>query len=169
MVEAMTLADKIVVLRAGEVMQIGAPMDLYHNPANLFVAGFLGSPAMNFLDVTVQGRDDGGLTVSNATLDAVRVPSALTAAVGDKLVLGVRPQYLTISLDPAAGRLHGTVVLTERLGSDTIVNLAMKDGGTIIAALGEDALFEPGREVSLTFDPQKAHLFWPEERSRAAH
>jgi multiple sugar transport system ATP-binding protein len=144
-------------------------MDLYHHPANLFVAGFLGSPAMNFLDVTVRGRDDNGLTVSNATLDAVHVPSSLAAKAGDTLVLGIRPQYLTISLDPAAGRLHGTVALTERLGSDTIVNLTMKDGSTIIAALGEDAVFEPGREVSLTFDPARAHLFVPEDRTRVAH
>jgi multiple sugar transport system ATP-binding protein len=169
-VEAMTLADKIVVLKAGEVMQIGAPMDLYHHPANLFVAGFLGSPAMNFLEVTVRGADSsGGITVSNDTLDAVQVPSSLAAKAGDTLVLGIRPQYLTISLDPAAGRLHGTVALTERLGSDTIVNLTMKDGSTIIAALGEDAVFEPGREVSLTFDPARAHLFVPEDRTRVAH
>ncbi len=65
-VEAMTLADKIVVLRAGEVMQIGAPMELYHKPANLFVAGFLGSPSMNFLDVTVQDADATHARVSQS-------------------------------------------------------------------------------------------------------
>ena len=168
-VEAMTLADKIVVLRAGEVMQIGAPMDLYHHPANLFVAGFLGSPSMNFLDVTVQGRDGEALVVSNATLDPVAVPTGVQAKVGDKLVLGIRPQYLRISLDPAQGRLHGSVALTERLGAETIVNLRMKDGSQIIAALGEDAVYDLGREVSLTFDTARAHLFLPDTTVRSAH
>jgi multiple sugar transport system ATP-binding protein len=72
-VEAMTLADKIVVLKAGEVMQIGSPMELYHNPANIFVAGFLGSPSMNFLDVEVRGVQGDRVVVSNAALEPVEV------------------------------------------------------------------------------------------------
>jgi len=160
-VEAMTLADKIVVLKDGEVQQIGAPMDLYHKPANLFVAGFLGSPSMNFLDVELKGRENGALVVANAALDPVAIPSPLTSAPGTRLKLGLRPQYLLLSPDVAAGRLHGKVTLTERLGSETVVNLALSDGTQVIAALSEDAIFDRGREVSVTFDPAKAHLFLP--------
>ena len=169
-VEAMTLADKIVVLRGGEVMQVGAPMDLYHNPANLFVAGFLGSPSMNFLDVTVQGREGGALVVSNGTLDPVAVPTALNAAPGTRLKLGIRPQYLRPTVPgQGGGRLHGTVALTERLGSETILNLSMRDGSTVIAALGEDAVHAPGTAIDLTFDPARAHLFAEEGETRAPH
>ena len=76
-VEAMTLADKIVVLRAGEVMQVGTPLELYHNPANQFVAGFLGSPKMNFLDVEVKEAADGRVTVASPALEPVSIPHAV--------------------------------------------------------------------------------------------
>ena len=76
-VEAMTLADKIVVLRAGEVMQVGSPLELYHNPANQFVAGFLGSPKMNFLDVEVKEAADGRVTVASQALEPVSIPHAV--------------------------------------------------------------------------------------------
>ncbi len=161
-VEAMTLADKIVVLRDGIVQQIGAPMDLYHHPANLFVAGFIGSPSMNFLDVEVKGRDGDALVVSNGALDPVGVPSTLEATTGTRLKLGIRPQYLRPSTDTQAGKLHGTVTLTERLGSETVVNLRLTDDSALIAALGEDAIFDRGRNVSLSFDPTRAHLFFAE-------
>ena len=158
-VEAMTLADKIVVLKDGQVMQVGSPMDLYHNPANLFVAGFLGAPSMNFLTVDVREADGNGAVVTNPSLDPVRVPSLKQpVSAGSKATLGIRPQYLHPT-DPADGMLHGTVALTERLGSETIVDVAMKDGTKIIAALSEDRVLEPGTEIGLTFDPTQAHLF----------
>ena len=117
-VEAMTLADKIVVLKDGLVQQIGSPMDLYHNPANAFVAGFLGSPSMNFLDVDVKSVNGDQATVANAALDPVTLKirhPGITA--GSTARLGLRPQYL--SPDPTGGSamLHGKIVLTERLGA----------------------------------------------------
>lgn len=158
-VEAMTLADKIVVLRDGEVMQVGTPMELYHNPANLFVAGFLGAPSMNFLSVDVSEVADGVAVVSNPSLDPVRIGSVKQpVAVGHKATLGIRPQYLHPT-DPDKGMLHGTVALTERLGAETIVDVAMKDGTKIIAALSEDRMLDPGTEIGLTFDTEQAHLF----------
>ena len=159
-VEAMTLADKIVVLRDGIVQQIGAPMDLYHNPANLFVAGFIGSPSMNFLDVKVEGEQDGRLVVSGPAMDPLAIPSSLSASPGMPLKLGLRPQYL--SPVPADGHLSGTVAITERLGSETVVNLSLPDQSTLIAALPVDQVFEPGQSISLAFDPAQAHLFHPE-------
>jgi len=157
-VEAMTLADKIVVLKDGQVMQIGAPMDLYHDPANLFVAGFLGAPSMNFVKVTVQGVNGNRVLVSNAALDPVEVSGKRGPfKVGDSAILGLRPQYLSVVQD--AGRLHGAVALTERLGAETVVEVTLKDGNPLIAALSQDAIFPLGTPVNLSFDPDKAHLF----------
>ena len=107
-VEAMTLADKIVVLRAGEVMQVGSPLELYHNPANQFVAGFLGSPKMNFLDVDVKEAANGRVTVASAALEPVSIPHAIGRyAAGGRAVLGVRPQFLHPGEGADRGHLHG--------------------------------------------------------------
>ena len=106
-VEAMTLADKIVVLKDGEVMQVGAPMELYHNPANLFVAGFLGAPSMNFLPVRVEAQTDDSVTVSGAQLAPTTVPrQGRSFAIGQPATLGIRPQYLNPS---DTGALKGAV------------------------------------------------------------
>jgi multiple sugar transport system ATP-binding protein len=159
-VEAMTLADKIVVLKDGEVMQVGAPMDLYHHPANLFVAGFLGAPSMNFIPVAVRAVAGERATVANAALDPIEVSTAGRAIVaGGKAILGIRPQYLVPSPVPSEGMLHGNIVLTERLGAETVVEVVLKDGSSIIAALNEDHVLRPGAEIGLRFDPGQAHLF----------
>jgi multiple sugar transport system ATP-binding protein len=164
-VEAMTLADKIVVLKDGNVMQIGAPMELYHNPANLFVAGFLGAPSMNFVKVTVQAVNGDKVLVSNAALDPVELSGKRGPfKAGDTAIMGLRPQYLEIAR--GEGRLHGKVALTERLGSETVLDVTLKDGSPLIAALSQDAIFEVGAPVNLTFDLDKAHLF-PEDGSAA--
>jgi multiple sugar transport system ATP-binding protein len=159
-VEAMTLADKIVVLKDGLVQQIGAPMDLYHNPANLFVAGFLGSPSMNFMDVEVSGSDSSGTKISAPALDPIIIPAnQVKEAVTGKGKLCVRPQYLSIAERSSAGALHGNISLVERLGTETVVNVELARGGRIVAALSEDAPLQVGSEIALTFDPAKAHLF----------
>ena len=157
-VEAMTLADKIVVLKDGQIMQVGAPMELYHNPANLFVAGFLGAPSMNFLEVTVQAVNGTKALVSNGALPPVEVSATRGPfKVGDKAILGLRPQYLAVA--EGAGRLHGTVALTERLGAETVVEVTLNDGKPLIAALSQDRVFNLGAVVALDFDPAAAHLF----------
>ena len=162
-VEAMTLADKIVVLRDGLVMQVGSPMQLYHEPANLFVAGFLGAPSMNFLDVTVEAVEDGAARVGNAALDPITVSTrGRSFTPGDRAVLGLRPQYLHPVAD-AEGQLHGTILLTERLGAETIVEVRLKDGGKPIAALSEDRVYEPGTKIGFDFDADRALLFAPED------
>ncbi|KPP91433.1 MAG: multiple sugar transport system ATP-binding protein [Rhodobacteraceae bacterium HLUCCA08] len=158
-VEAMTLADKIVVLKDGKVMQVGAPMDLYHEPANLFVAGFLGAPSMNFLDVTVDEVRGDAARVANEALDPIAVPTRGRAiARGDKAILGLRPQYLHPVAD-TEGQLHGAIALTERLGAETIVEVTLKDGAPLIAALSEDRVYEPGARIGFDFDPGRAQLF----------
>ncbi|EYD74963.1 maltose/maltodextrin ABC transporter, ATP-binding protein [Rubellimicrobium mesophilum DSM 19309] len=163
-VEAMTLADKIVVLKDGRVMQAGAPMELYLEPANEFVAGFLGSPSMNFLDVEVRDVRDGRATVANAGLAPVEVRTrGAQPTPGSRARLGVRPQNLTVledvTLPPGAGLLRGTVELSERLGSETVVDVVLPDRSRIVATLSRDAVFLPGQDVTLTFIPEQAHLF----------
>lgn len=158
-VEAMTLADKIVVLKDGEVMQAGAPMDLYHHPKNLFVAGFLGAPSMNFSIVDIVKIDGEHITVkSDAIAQTVVNAQGRSFAVGDKATLGLRPQYLSI-VDAPAASMTGTVVLTERLGSETVLNIRLTDGSTMIAAIADDQIFDKGQSVGLAFDAAKAHLF----------
>ena len=158
-VEAMTLADKIVVLKEGRVMQIGAPMELYHEPENLFVAGFLGAPSMNFLDVEVVDVNDGEAQVRNASLEPIVVRTkGRDIRKGDTAVLGVRPQYLA-PVAPGGGMLHGKVRIAERLGSETVVDMVLRDGTPLIAAFGEDKVFEDGQPIDLSFDGDAAHLF----------
>lgn len=166
-VEAMTLADKIVVLKDGMVMQAGAPMELYHEPANLFVAGFLGAPSMNFVTVKVEAVNDTTVTISNASLDPIDVPNkGRSFTAGQSATLGIRPQYLHAA-QADTGKLHGTVSLTERLGSETVVDVKLADGSKIIAALAEDAVLPTGKNVSFDFDPMQAHVF-PELREESA-
>jgi len=158
-VEAMTLADKIVVLKDGEVMQAGAPMDLYHHPKKLFVAGFLGAPSMNFSIVDIVKIDGENITVkSDAIAETVVSAQGRSFAIGHKATLGLRPQYLSI-VDASAASMTGTVVLTERLGSETVLNIRLTDGSTIIAAIADDQIFDKGQSVGLAFDAAKAHLF----------
>ena len=158
-VEAMTLADTIVVLKDGAVMQAGAPMDLYHNPANLFVAGFLGSPSMNFIEVRVESVSENTVTVSGPSIDSLSIDAGTREFTrGQTATLGVRPQDLRPSRD-ACGMLAGTIALTERLGSETVVDVRLGAGDEIVAVLQEDAVLDAGDDVAFDFDPARAHLF----------
>ncbi|AVF02699.1 MAG: sn-glycerol-3-phosphate ABC transporter ATP-binding protein UgpC [Devosia indica] len=156
-VEAMTLADKIVVLDGGVVQQVGSPIELYKHPANLFVAGFIGSPKMNF--VAVNADKVSGDTVNVSGPDVVGVPVALPAGKvrpGDKLTLGVRPHDLVVA---TSGAIVGRVGLVERLGNETIVNLELPSGASWLAVLDGDQALKRGESLALDVDPAKALLF----------
>ncbi|MEM8728687.1 MAG: sn-glycerol-3-phosphate ABC transporter ATP-binding protein UgpC [Pseudomonadota bacterium] len=160
-VEAMTLADKIVVLKDGYVQQVGAPMELYHRPESLFVAGFIGAPSMNFLTVTVSDRDHTSARVGSDLVADFAAPAWRPGVPSSgPAILGVRPQDLH-PVD-SGGILTGTVTLAERLGIETVVDVALKDGTRILCSLAEDRVFEPGQTIHLDFDPSHAHLFAPE-------
>lgn len=168
-VEAMTLADKIVVLKDGEVMQIGSPMELYHKPDNLFVARFLGAPSMNLIDVEIREIRADNAIVSNASLDPIEVATqGRNFKAGERALLGVRPQYLKPT-DAESGMLHGKVLITERLGSETVVDISLHDGSAIIAAIAEDRVLQSGTAIGLSFDPAQVHLFAHESLSHSAH
>ena len=162
-VEAMTLADKIVVLKDGKVMQVGKPMELYHEPANKFVAGFLGAPSMNFLEVDVRELGKDSAVVSNGALEPTRVKArGRSFSKGGKATLGIRPQYLKLA-EAGEGMLHGKVTLTERLGTETVVDVALLSGGKVIASFDEDLILKAGERLELTFDADQAHLFHADE------
>lgn len=154
-VEAMTLADKIVVLKDGEIMQVGSPMDLFNYPDNEFVAGFLGSPKMNFFDGVLTDLDKAGFSGSGIQIDGLRLVSS-TKTIGAPVRMGVRPQHLVIDTN---GQLKGSVTLVERLGTETVVELRTEDE-TPFRFAGQDVPeIEVGQALSFSFDPSLAHLF----------
>ena len=158
-VEAMTLADKIVVLKDGEVMQVGAPMDLFNMPANEFVAGFLGSPSINFFDgdltdVAADGTT-GSFSGEGLSLSGVRLVSK-DKTKGASARIGIRPQHLV--LDPKGG-LKGEVTLVERLGTETVVELISEKGTKFRFATPDNLELAVGDTAQFTADPKDGHLF----------
>lgn len=156
-VEAMTLADKIVVLRAGRIEQVGAPLDLYRDPDNRFVAGFIGSPAMNFLSGQAK---DGQVTIP-ALAHALESPVAFAAPRA--VEIGLRPEHLEIVAD---GDTH-VVEMTEALGGVSFAYLSSKTTGErIIVEERGDHRTASGETVGVRFDPRRMYLFDPESEAR---
>ena len=156
-IEAMTMADKIVVMNAGRTEQIGTPLELYDNPTNLFVAGFIGSPAMNFLHGKLV-RNGAGMQVQMA--DGLMLPAPASAAQeGREVVVGVRPEHLLVRADG----VHAEVVVVEPTGADT--QIFCKVGGTdVIAVVRERHQFKPGEAIRLY--PELTFLFDPVSGAR---
>ena len=156
-VEAMTMADKIVVLNAGRIEQVGSPLELYHHPANLFVAGFIGSPRMNLLLVRATGPDPAGVRVALPGGGEVVVPvDGARAALGAAVTLGIRPEALKPGTD---GALAGEVTHVERLGGLTLAHVTVAGGTTVVAQIEGSAPVRTGETIRLTIDPGATHLF----------
>ncbi len=137
-VEAMTLADKIVVLNAGVVQQVGSPLELYNNPANLFVAGFIGSPKMNLISGTVDAIEGNHARIASPSSTAPLSVPAAGLTKGQSVTIGLRPHALRLE---EAGPLTGTVQLVESLGNETIIRARLPDGTeTTLALAGQSAL-----------------------------
>ena len=147
-VEAMTMADRIVVLNGGRIEQVGTPLELYHRPQTRFVAGFLGAPAMNFLPVTVQG---GQVQLPGGSRLPVDTPRQGAAD------LGVRPERLRL-VAPEAALLRGTVSVVEPLGADTLLTL-LCDGHKVVMRASGDSALRPGDAAGLAFDADAVFLF----------
>ena len=150
-VEAMTLADKIVVLRAGYIEQVGSPMDLYKDPDNKFVAGFIGSPAMNFLRGVAEA---GGVKVP-ALADRVIPTSVALPAAGTDVIVGIRPQDM--DLTAAASPL--SLDIRERLGGVAYDYLTAPTGERLIVETKGDLAMEEGTEVTVAFDEDRVMFF----------
>lgn len=153
-VEAMTMADRVVVMQGGRIEQIGRPLDLYDRPSNVFVAGFIGSPAMNLLHGAVEGthsfKTNGGAVIP--------LNSALASASSEAVLLGIRPEHMEVIDQSDPGAFPAKVVVTEPTGSETLV--VMDLGGDTIQALFRSRLdVSPGDMLHLRLTPQAHHLF----------
>jgi len=154
-VEAMTMADRIVVLNEGRIEQFGSPMELYHHPSTKFVANFIGQPNMNFLSATVVSVD-GTLTVELSDDYRLSLPVEVgSASVGDQVELGIRPENVSLG----SNGLQVTVRVLERLGGISITYGATREGVPFCASLPGDALIKEGQNISLAIEPQDCHVF----------
>jgi len=157
-IEAMTLADRIVVLRAGRIEQVGRPLDLYNKPANLFVAGFIGAPRMNLFPVKVREATAKSVTVEGMGGQTVEVAAdGSRLKPGDTATLGIRPQH--IARATAGKGISATVKLVEALGSETVVHAELADGTPILAVLTGQKPVPQGQAITLKADPKELHLF----------
>jgi multiple sugar transport system ATP-binding protein len=155
-IEAMTMADKIVVLQGGEVEQVGSPMELYHHPRNRFVAGFIGSPKMNFIDVELVSSDAEGVTIKLPGGETRQVPiDGAGHDSGGALELGVRPEHLVLD---EQGPMEGRIQVLERLGGQTSLYVQMGDSLLTIMADG-DVAYRVNDSVRFGFSSDRAHLF----------
>jgi ABC-type sugar transport system ATPase subunit len=157
--EAMTLADKIVVLDKGRISQIASPLELYNAPANKFVASFVGSPSMNFFPVTLTAANGKRASVALPRGKLIEVRLRATAPDAAQIELGVRPEHLTlVGAEDASASFTGAVAFVERLGNATILYVDTPAGR--LTAQGDGNLgVKPGERVGLVVDAAEAHLF----------
>ncbi len=159
-VEAMTMADKIVVLRDGYVEQIGRPLDLYHGPANLFVAGFIGSPAMNIMEGTISGLSDNFVEVVLDGGYKVNIPCKPGdgAVTGAPIYFGVRPEHLDTE-GQGDVQIPGKVFAVERLGGETYVYVVTSQGNEITVHTPGDRGISEGGEITVGVSSESSYLF----------
>jgi multiple sugar transport system ATP-binding protein len=155
-VEAMTMADKIVVLSAGQIEQVGSPLELYHRPNNLFVAGFIGSPKMNFLKVQASTAD--GVAVVRLPGAGISIPTHGASVPAGDLTFGLRPEHID-----ATGKgdvvIEATVKLAEYLGSETLFFVTLADGSELAVKADGLASEKPGQTLRLGINAKACHLF----------
>ena len=160
-IEAMTLADQIVVLKDGVIQQIGSPMEIYEHPANRFVAGFFGTPSMNFLsaDLTIHGSGDRRSARGKGfEIPLSAGPSLRKSSQADKIVIGIRPERLSLSQRPDHLSIDGAVDMREVLGAEVVLHIASPAGPLTIRT---DAAAAPriGDQVQIWLDPRSIHVF----------
>jgi multiple sugar transport system ATP-binding protein len=166
--EAMSLADRIVIMKDGELQQMGTPLDVYDNPVNEFVAGFIGEPPMNLLSSVIRREEGGGeflFTFPDGDL-RVEVPQRYCASVedGQKVTLGVRPMDVTAAKRPTKGTFV-PIAIYENLGDERRVRVRV--GNSLLnMTTAEDVWYEKGQKVQLEFSAERTHLFDPETGKR---
>ena len=155
-IEAMTLASRIAVMNRGRIEQVAAPMEIYRRPATRFVAGFVGSPAMNFLPVMRLADADGQICVRLPGGAELRSAVPAAAGAGSTLTLGVRPEALQ---PEERGELSGRAEVVERLGERTLVHVLLDDGALVVAEAHRDSSVAVGELMQLRISPRHVHLF----------
>ena len=166
-VEAMTLADRIVILKGGEIEQVGTPDAVYGSPASIFVGGFVGAPAMNFVTATVA---DGALDLGHGNRLALPASALERAAGRERVTVGIRPEHFSPAADGpliSGSTINGRVQVVEPLGADTLVHLAIGDG-TLIARVPPEVRPTVGSPLAIGVDPARIHLF-DAETGRSLH
>jgi multiple sugar transport system ATP-binding protein len=153
----MTLATKVVVLNGGRIEQIGSPLELYHQPANLFVAGFLGTPKMGFLKAKVVSNNHLGVEVELASGRSLLIPrDGSSLFVGSEVTVGIRPEHLSLN---DQGQLPIITDVTERLGSDTFCHVVAKSGEALTVRVNGDCDVAYGEHRWIALDVLHCHLF----------
>ncbi len=155
-VEAMTMADRIVVMHDGRIEQIGTPLELYDTPANLFVASFIGSPSMNMVPGTL--KTAGKVLEVETDLGVLLVPGPRDAKKGQAVIVGFRPEHLKLLEKEKKGAIHSRIAVIEPTGSETHVSLRTNDR-EIVAVFRERHDFKVAQDVYLQPDPKNIHLF----------
>jgi ABC-type sugar transport system ATPase subunit len=150
-VEAMTLADKIVVMNQGRIEQVGKPLELYYKPSNLFVARFIGSPAMNILDATVLDRN----TVDLGSAVSMRLALPAKLRRGDRIQVGCRPEHMSL----AGKGISGTIDIIERLGETGYAHVRLPTGQVVVVEVRGEPPRGEGGQVQVTFTPTQLHVF----------
>ncbi len=156
-VEALTMADRIVVLNAGSIAQIGAPLELYHKPQNLFVAGFIGNPKMNFIPVACLDATADGVTVSYEGQTALLPVEPRAGMVGKMLTLGIRPEHLMLGAGDLTIHVEPSVI--ERLGVNTVAYANLPTGESYCALLSGSAPVRVEQQMATGIRASDCHLF----------
>jgi multiple sugar transport system ATP-binding protein len=157
-VEAMTLGDKIVVLHQGDIQQVGTPLELYHHPRNLFVAGFIGSPKMNFLKGKISALDANRLTIALATGETIHAEFKGTPKIDDEVTVGIRAEHL-IDNDSRSEKMTGTVSLVEHHGKEDYVYLTLADGSDLVLSRNGVSGIDVGRKLVVSGATNAIHVF----------
>jgi len=161
-VEAMTLADRLIVMNKGVAEQVGAPIDVYDRPATTFVAGFIGSPAMDFLMARV---DTDGASLALGCGGVVACPPAPAADAGRPVVVGVRPEHWIVNPQNATG-VNAVAEVIEPLGADTIVHGLIGSSAPVAVRMPGHQRIQPGEVLAIGVEPRNVHLFDPETGRR---
>ena len=165
-VEAMTLADRIVVLRDGHIEQIGTPIELYTNPANTFVGGFIGSPPMSFVRAEVTGKTDSGGLFAHFVGGNIELNRCDLEVSDKELIVGIRPEHLR-PVGSEKGPISGKVLVTEKLGGENIVHVSLDASVTIKYKCSSEHAPRPGSNISLEVDAEDIYLFDGSEKALA--
>ena len=159
-IEAMTLGDRVVVMRDGRIQQVGTPLEIYNKPRNRFVAGFIGAPAMNFMDVTLEGADGQLYAVAPGFRIRIRERTAFSNRSGE-LTLGVRPEHLLLGERKTE---HGTgfdavLEVTEQLGAELLIGVRAAGRTLIASRIDPEAELAPRQPLRMSIDPRGLHFF----------
>jgi multiple sugar transport system ATP-binding protein len=160
-VEAMTLADRIVVLNAGRIEQVGTPLELYSSPKNIFVAGFIGSPKMNFIDVKPIRSENGESQVRLPCSNAIQVPVAPSLLeLNRKLAVGIRPEHITVAQNASDNKLTGTVKVVERLGDVSYLHVETnRYTDPLMMRVSPDSNYKVGDDIRISLPRAHCYVF----------